>query len=190
MKTKKETILSVLIDIRNLLRNQGVDAINVPEDSNFIKITFPNKTAREIVDECGNKLGTGKLLYNPTGWYEKEDFYTTQKCRPRTVYVSKELIGLNKDWNECKELVEKEKGEMLNFAEMIYFIQEYYKQTGKYPWNLNWSWTSSHSSDGLLVFVGYGDSDGVYVVNDDPRDSVVPLGVCFSAVKPCNLNLD
>ena len=32
-------------------------------------ITFPNKTAKEIVTECNNKRGSGKLLYN-TDWYE------------------------------------------------------------------------------------------------------------------------
>jgi len=94
---KKETILDVLKDIRNILRERAVDAINVEsiDESKYLKITFPEKTAKEIVDECNNKLGSGKLLYN-TSWYEKEAFYTTEKTRPGTRYVSKELVhGMN-----------------------------------------------------------------------------------------------
>lgn len=181
MTNKKETILDVLKDIRNLLREKAVDAINVPsiDKSKYLKVTFPNKTAKEIIDECENKLGKDKFLYN-TEWYKNEKFFTEEKCRPGIRYVSKELIGLDKDWNECKELVENQDGEMLNFAETIFFIQEYFEQTDEYPWNLKWSWTSSRSSFGDLVRAGGCDSGGVDVVRDFPGRSGSDLGVCFS----------
>jgi len=48
-----------------------------------MKITFPNKTAKEIVDERNNTLNGHKLLWN-TDWYANEDFYTKEKCRKGT----------------------------------------------------------------------------------------------------------
>jgi hypothetical protein len=182
MKTKKETTLSVLKEIRNLLK-AGVNRIQeVPEKedlSNFIKVDFPEKTAKEIVDECNNTLGSGKLLHN-TYWYKDEDFFTKEKCRPGTRYVSKELIGKGKDWDECVKLAKEEKGEMLNFPETVFFIQEYYKQMKSYPWNKDYSWSSSRSSDGGLVSVGLCGAAGVLVGYDGPGRSYSRLGVCFS----------
>lgn len=186
---KKETTLSVLKEIRDLLIEQktaykelnfthlGTESIPV----DFIKVNFPNKTAKEIMDECGNKLGNGKLLYN-TNWYENEDFFTKEKCRPGVRYVSKDLIGKGKNWNECSALLKdgEREIEMLNFAEALYFVQEYYKQTNSYPWAGDWSWTSSRSSLGRLVCLGGCDAGGVYVVYDDPGHSGSCLGVCFS----------
>lgn len=144
-----------------------------------MKITFPNKTAKEIMEACDNKLGVGKLLGYPEGWYKYEKFYTEEKCRPRTVYIESEIVGLNKDWHECDELVKKEKGEMLNMAEMVYFIQEYFKEYGKYP-DDNYSWTTSRSSDGGLVYVGGADAGGVRVDDGGPGVSRSSLGVRFS----------
>lgn len=179
---KKETTNSILKEIRDLLKEslkKEVSGVEVPKDENFVTIDFPNKTAKEIVEDCNNKLGEGKLLFN-TSWYENEDFYAKEKCRPGKRLVSKELIGLGKDWNECKKLAEEKGGDMLNYAETIFFIKEHFKLTGKYPWNLKYSWTSSSSSRGYLVNVGYGDADGVFVVDDSPRYSASDLGLCFS----------
>lgn len=193
---KKETTLSVLKEIRNLLSgNQKIflqifDSVRPPEPKkeleNFIKVNFPNKTAKEIMDECGNKLGDGKLLYD-TNWYENEDFFTKEKCRPGVRYVSKELIGKGKDWNECVALLKDGEREMLNFAEALYFVQEYYKQKNSYPWNSDWSWTSSRSSYGPLVNLGRCDAGGVGVGYYVPRYSFSFLGVCFSRSEILNL---
>lgn len=147
-----------------------------------MRITFPSKTAKQIVEACKNKLGSGKLLYN-TDWYEKEDFYTTEKCRKGTFEISDEIIGYGKNWNECKDLIEKEGSQMLNFAEYVFFVQEYHKATGKYPEDGEWkySWTSSRSSHGDLVLVGYCDSGGVLVSRGgEPGGSGSGLGVRFS----------
>lgn len=145
-----------------------------------MKITFPNKTAKRIVDECENKTAKGNLLYSIT-WYENQDFYTTEKCRPGEREISLGIVGYGKDWNECKALVEKEGGEMMNFAEFIWFVKCHVEQFGKYPLEgeYKWSWTSSRSSDGRLVVVGYCASDGVSVGCDRPDYSDVLLGVVF-----------
>lgn len=143
-----------------------------------MKITFPNKTAKEIVDECHNKLGSDKLLYNPKGWYEKEDFYTKERCRQGTKEVSYSIEHYNKSWNECNLMGEEN---MLNFAEYIWFIKTYLEETGKYPEEneYKWSWTSSRSSYGRLVYVGCCGGDGVYVYDDEPDYSDSRLGVRF-----------
>lgn len=181
---KKQTTLSVLIEIRDLLKSTISNSQSIV-NNDYLTLTFPDKTAKELVEECGNKLGSGKLLYN-TSWYENEKFYTKEKCRVRTCKVSKELIGKGKNWKECVALAKEQNGEMLNFAEIIFFIQEYYKQTNTYPWKLDWSWTSTHSSCGLLVGVGYCDADGVSVGRADPRRSGSSLGVCFSSSEILN----
>lgn len=141
-----------------------------------MKITFPNKIAQEIVKDCNNKLGNSKLLWST--WIESEDFYTKEKCRPRTIEVSDEIEHYDKNWNECKELVGEDN--MLNFAETLWFLLEYWKQKGEYPKDaLKWSWTSSRSSLGYLVFVGYADADGVVVGHGRPVYSGSSLGVRF-----------
>ena len=141
-------------------------------------LTFPNKTAKEIVDECDNKLGKGKFLYD-IDWYKDEDFYTMEKCSPRTVEVIEEIQHLGKTWNECKAMEKSGKVEMLNFPEYLYFIQEYYKKYDKY-FDSKWSWTSSHSSFGDLVRLGGGDAGGVRVLDGGPWGSRDYLGVVFS----------
>lgn len=117
-------------------------------------ITFPNKSAKEIVEECCNKLGSGKLLYST--WLEGQDFFTKEKCRSRTVEVSDQIKHLDKTWDECSDFVKKKGGEMLNFAEYIWFVKCHFERTGKYPEEneYKWSWTSSRSSLGYLVCVG------------------------------------
>lgn len=145
----------------------------------ILKLTFPNKTAKEIMDNCDNTLGTGKLLYN-TEWYKKEYFFTKEKCRSITVEIEINLIGKNNNWNECAKLVKKKEGEMLNLAEMLYFYQQYFKETGKYIDELEWSWTSARSSRGRLVGVGFCDSGGVLVGLGEPGRSSSFLGVRFS----------
>lgn len=178
---KKETTLSVLKDIRKILQDQstGMDAKSAeePDNSGFMKIDFPEKTAKEIVDECDNKLGDGKLLYS--SWVGNEDFYTKEKTRKGIRYVSKEMIGMGKNWDECAALAKDQNGEMLNFAEMLFFFKTYFEQTGKY-YTTNYSWSSSRSSSGRLVDLGRCARDGVYVGDDDPGRSASYLGLCFS----------
>jgi hypothetical protein len=146
---------------------------------NYFKITFPDKTAKEIVDECGNKACKGKLLYD-ISWYKDEDFYTKEKCRAGTREVSIDLIGKGETWNDSKKLVEKEDGEMLNMAEMIWFAKTYLEETGKYLFDGDFSWTSSISSGGSLLRFGYFGSDGAHLHGNRPGRDWTILGSVFS----------
>lgn len=141
-----------------------------------MQITFPNKTAKEIVEECKNVLGSGKLLWST--WMEDQDFYTKEKCRQRTVEVSDGIEHLGKTWNECNSL-KVGSMDMLNFAEALWFLKTYYEKTGKY-FDDRWFWTSSRSSYGDLVGVGRCDSGGISVGSDGPDDSGSRRGVVFS----------
>lgn len=142
-----------------------------------MKITFPNLTAKEIVEECKNVLGSGKLLWST--WMEDEDFFTKEKCRPRTVEVTDEIQCLDRNWNQCSEYVNANRGGMLNFAEAIWFLKTYYEKTGKY-FDDRWFWTSSRSSRGYLVRVGKCASGGIRVGYGGPGGSDSDLGVVFS----------
>jgi hypothetical protein len=145
------------------------------------KITFPNKTAKQIVEDCGNKLGSGKLLYD-TDWYKDEDFYTKEKCRKGTREIITDLSSTKgKTWSECKEM-----GEMLSFAELLWcvikipdFLRDY-----------EYSWTSSRTSGDLLVSAGIFGAEGGGVSGWRPRDSHSALGCAFSAVKHGKSSMD
>ena len=114
-----------------------------------MRIVFPNKTAKEIVDECNNTLNGHKLLWD-IDWHKNEDFYTKEKCREGSREIITDMSDtLGKTWNECKE-----KGSMLTFAELLWCviqIPDFLKN--------NYSWTSSRTSDG--GFVDAGDFDDV-----------------------------
>ncbi len=63
-------------------------------------VNFPKKTAKEIYEECGKKLGKGKLLYD-IDWYKNEDFFTKEKCRESTREIITDLTPtLGKTWDE------------------------------------------------------------------------------------------
>jgi hypothetical protein len=143
-----------------------------------MKITFPNKTAKEIVEDCDNKLGDGKLG-DGNSWYKDEDFYTKEKCRPRTAKVG-DIEHLGSTFDECVDS-EDPFDEMMNFAEHLWFLLEYWKEHKAYPPDiLKYSWTSSRSSYGGLVVIGGCDSDGVGVGLWRPDGSGSALGVRFS----------
>lgn len=147
-----------------------------------ITITFPELNAKDIVDECDNKVGEGKLVYGE--WYKDEDFYTKETTRPGTRVVNLELLHKGKSWNEIKNMGMEDN--MLNFAEVVYLLRESIEfrtlltyESDKDAW---WTWTSSRASDGDLVGVGSFDSDGVRVDNRSPDFRYDYLGVSFSAV--------
>ena len=145
-----------------------------------MKITFPNKTAEEIVNECHNKVRGSKLLWN-IDWYKNENFYTKEKCRLGTREVNTDLTDtLGKTWNECKE-----KGDMLNFAELLWVII----QCPDFL-NNNCSWTSSRTSGGFFVYAGDFGDDGGNVHSLRPRYSHSTLGCAFSAVKLCDSSIE
>lgn len=147
-------------------------------NSKTITITFPELSAKEIVEAVNNKVGDGKLLYGE--WYHKEKFYTTEKTRPGTRTINLELLHTGKSFNDIKDMEDN----MLNFAEVTYLLRESAEfrallsyESGKSAW---WTWTSSRDSDGSLVYVGYFDDDGAGVGRDSPGRRNDGLGVSFS----------
>lgn len=149
------------------------------EKDGMFLIEFPEKTAKEIVEECDKKVGKGKLVYN-TDWHENQDFYTKEKSHGGKRWVAKDITAFDKSWNECKEIGEKDGSEMLNLAETLWFLKTYVEHFKEYPDNLKWSWTSSRSSLGSLVNVGSFGSGGVGVDRGYPGSSASFLGVRFS----------
>jgi hypothetical protein len=145
-------------------------------------ITFPSKTAKQIVDECDNKLNGHKFLYD-TDWYKDEDFFTKEKCREGTREIITDLTDtLGKTWDACKE-----KGEMLNFAELLWCVIQIpdFLKKGEY------SWTSSRTSDGYFVNAGDFDDDGGDVNGLRPGSSRSYIGCAFSrsdALKSSNID--
>ncbi len=132
---------------------------------------FPPLTAKEIMEQCGNKVDGEKLLWN-TNWYKNEDFFTKEKCRPISMEFT-ELDHLGKNWNKCNEL-----GKMFNFAEVVYLASRFEKFREMLKQNC--TWTSSRDSDGELVYVGNGDSGGAGVSRYAPGGSNGFLGVVFN----------
>lgn len=186
-KTKKltplERIATALESIAFHLNNpvnsiESIIPINTQLSKKEDYITFPEKTAKEIIEECSNKVGDGKLIHN-TEWYKNEDFLNKEKCRPRTIKIPTEIEHMGKSWDEVNKL-----GELFNFAEIVYMLRESdsFRKLLAYP-NENkawWTWTNSRDSDGDLLYVGIFGSNGSSVNSWRPRDSDSYLGVCFS----------
>lgn len=145
---------------------------------NTYRLNFPTMTAKEIITKCDNKGKGGKILYNT--WMFNEDFYKKEKTREGWKTIDLDLIGKGKTFDECKELAEKSGGEMLNFAEFIYLIVEYEKETGKRLFENEYTWTSSRASGGTLAISGGFGSVGVYSSRWGPRGSASFMGVCVS----------
>jgi hypothetical protein len=178
-KNKKETALSVLKEIRDLLKvNKPIEFVSIPENMSTNTVTFPEKTAKEIIQECDNKVGGGKLIYST--WMENEDFYTKEKCRPRTVKIPTEIEMAGKSWNQCNEA--SAESEMFNFSEIVYMLRE--SESFRKLLSLNnsvcYTWTNSRDSGGCLVDVGAFGADGAYLGRWRPRLSDSFMGVCFS----------
>lgn len=185
---KKETTLSVLKDIRALLKANNSflarEAIAKPKEPtlmpNEIIVDFPELTAKQIVDACSNTVYGGKLLYN-IAWYENEAFYTTETTHPGKRIISLDLKHAGKSWTEINKIIGGSL-QMLNFAEVVYLLKE--NETFRKLLNIKndvfYTWTNSRSSGGGLVFVGSFDSFGASVDDWGPGRSDSEVGVCFS----------
>lgn len=185
-KTKKipplERIAIALEKIVEKFEIPGI-AEKVKKDDFPVKegyITFPEKTAQQIVDECDNKVDGGKLLWI-TDWYKNEDFFTEETCRPRTVIIPTEIEMAGKSWNECHE---SSPDDMFNFAEIMYMLRESesFRKLLPYPNDsgVYYTWTSSRDSGGGLVIAGGFDSDGAHVDRWGPGNAGSNFGVCLS----------
>lgn len=161
MKKKPETILSVLKKMaKDISAIRAALETRVPADQPAKtaekppKNTFPQKTAKEILEECGNSVDGGKLLYSGlNGRYATEDFFTKETCRPISMDFT-ELLHKGKSWNECMNIsMLSDSFSMFNFAEVVYLILES-KEFRDQLQGWNYTWTSSHDSGGNLVRVG------------------------------------
>lgn len=189
-KPKKETILSVLQDIRLLLQfhEKGISEMIEKEDpagftvsDKGLVVTFPKKTAKQLIDECNNTVSGGKVLYN-TDWYKGEDFFIKETCRPRTITLSDKIEHGGKSWDECKELVGEEN--MFNFAEIVYLLihNEDFRESlvSSNDSGIWWTWTNSRDSSGGFVSVGAFGAAGADVNAWYPGFSDSDVGVRFS----------
>ena len=172
---KKETQLSILREIRDLLKAQ-LEPKKESIPNGHVLFDFPEVTAAEIIKKAKNKTSKSTpILYNIDSWYKNEDFYLKEKTRPGKRYVSLTVENKYQTWDECNN-----KGEMLNFAEILYVMVEHEKKTGVKLLENEWSWTSSVSSGGFLVYLGFFDSLGASVGGAEPGSSVPKFGVLFS----------
>lgn len=194
-KQKKETILSVLKDIRALLKaNIGekpteslisaIDKQKFTENNGKVRMYFPSITAKEIRTQSENKISKGTpLLYADAGdaWYENEPFFTTEKTRPGFKTIDLDLIGKGKNWNDCEALIKEKGGEMLNFTETLYLVWQYEKQTGRRLLENEYVWTASQTAD-RVRFASFGlfDDRGARVSCFFPRLEWDEPGVLFS----------
>lgn len=186
MKTKKETVLSVVKEIRDLLKlsvkPEGIVMETVT--SNEIIVNIPKGlTMKDIVEKCDNKTSKGTPLLYYISWYKDENFYTKEKTRGGKHAFSKTLLeeSRNKTWHEQEALLKKNNSIRFNAAELLYILWSHEKETGEMllsGWN--YYWTSSSASDGRFVRVGYFDSSGVDVSRHTPDRSSSDLGVCVS----------
>ena len=98
---------------------------------------------------------------------------------------SKAAIGkiVDSDWKKAAEELSELKLNQLfrgTPAETLYGYIAYFEINHEYLLPDMYHWTASRSSDGDLVRLGGGESDGVGVYDDDPRFSDSNLGVVFS----------
>ncbi len=141
---------------------------------NIITIRFPEKalSLNDIYEQSGNKTSKDTPIFY-SHWWKDEKFASKEKTRQGNYSFGTMLLDetRNKTWHE-QEAILKEKGcERMNAAEIAYILWQHEKATGERlldGWNFYW--TSSRSSRGLLVSVGYFDGGGVRVGGDDPRD--------------------
>ena len=131
------------------------------KQKNTIIVDFPEMTAEQIYEESGNKAGKNKLFYN-TSWYKNEDFFTKEKTRKGKREIILELQYVDESWNECDRL--RGDLEMLNFAEVMYLLwkKKEMRVLLNSSNNICYTWASSRSTDGYLVYLGSFDSEGVY----------------------------
>lgn len=169
-KQKKETTLSVLQDIRALLQVNNIEiegikqpAIQPVPKPNELTFILPTITAKEIYEQSGNKTSKGTPLIYST-WMLKEPFFTTETTRPGTVVITKDILHKGKSYAECKELLEKDGGEVLNFAEWLYILWQHEKATGERLFSgYEYTWTSSLVGAGDVSCVGHFGEDGLNV---------------------------
>lgn len=140
------------------------------------------KHLNEIVQPLYDKKNLGKFLFD-RDWYEKEDFYRKDTMQFGWKLISKECIpnSKNKNFNNQEEIVKEHKGyKRATALEVAYLIAVRLLTTGERLYENEYAWTESATSDGLLVYVGCADREGVYVYGYSRGHSGGGIGVCLS----------
>lgn len=148
------------------------------------------KTTGLSLLELREKYGLGKAGFYDNEWWLDEDF---AKEKPKVGTYTTELYP---KWNDLtyQEQLDKmgDELEFLHPAVLTEAILSYYKKTGKRLMENWYSRTSSVTSGGVRVFVGYFDSIGLYVSywSDDSRSYGIGLAASrkFKSLKAGNLD--
>lgn len=185
---KKETQLSVLQEIRDLLKAQtpqvapiSAKAPSFEEKDGWVLMDFPQITAKELIEEYDNKTSVGTPILYEINWYKDEKFFTTEKTRPGKRWMQKEIGNKGKSWTECNKLAKEQRYELPSFAELLYFLVEYERITGtRLMSDWEFPWTNSRASGGKLVYVGAFDGGGASVGSYRPVVRLDVIGSSFS----------
>lgn len=82
---KRETTLSVLKEIRDLLKAQNPPTVNVVEETktDVLRVKFPKMNLKEIFEQSGGKTINGyPLVWNfKDSWLRDEKFFTEEYTR-------------------------------------------------------------------------------------------------------------
>lgn len=146
-----------------------------------IILDFPALTAKEIYDTYGPKFSDSvPMIYSL--WFGKEDFWATQKSRPGRKTITKDCVEKGKSWNDCKAYAEKQGGQMLNYAELLWLMYQYDKHTGKRILESEYTWLDTPVL-GRVGRSGYWDGDGPDLRADPPRREWSDCGLLFSCTE-------
>ncbi len=167
--TKKETVGPEIINLEGKEVPETIPFVSNSEDHYLIY--FPAVTMKDIYERSGNKQNNGDPLLYSISWYEKEKFFTEEKCREGWKLVPKKMIGHDMNWNEQEKLI-PEGCYRPNAAEALYIMYAVEKATGKRVWSNEYCWTSSLASGSDLVDSGNLGDYGAFVAS--PHPGVLP----------------
>lgn len=146
-----------------------------------ITLDFPALTAKEIYDTYGPKFSDGVPMIYPL-WFEEEEFWATQKSRPGRKTITKDCVEKEKNWNDCKAYAEKQGGQMLNYAELLWLVYQYDKHTGKRILESEYTWLDTPVG-GRVGASGGWLGDGPDLRAHRPRGGWSDYGLLFSCTE-------
>lgn len=152
------------------------------EENGSIVVDFPELTAKEIYDTYGPTFSDGvKMIYSL--WFEKEDFWDTQKSRPGRKTINTVCVEKGKNWHDCKAYAENHGGQMLNYAELLWLMYQYDTHTGKRILTSEYTWLDTPVIGGV-GYSGYWCGLGPSLYALHPGNEWSSCGLLFS----CTVN--
>lgn len=139
----------------------SAEALQWCEDNGYA-VVAGSPTEMSLLDVRSAK---SSLFYSETeGWYANQPFAANEKVTCRWLAIRKTEVpnSLNKKWDAQQKLLSKDE-EVPNAAEMSWFITTYYEVRGVYLFKGVYVRTSSVTSGGDRVYVGYFDGSGLFV---------------------------